>query len=132
GASVIAIGSGSASGYAASIARDGLDVVALGDEAIVKATLRAGSDAQIAPGAYDVILEPAAIGEVLEWLDMIAFTGSSFEDGSSFFVDNVGKQFLGANLTIADDAVDDHYLPFPFDFEGLPNRRVALVEHGVI
>jgi PmbA protein len=131
GASVIAIG-GSASGYAAGIGRDGLDVVALGDEAIDKATLRAGSETTLAPGAYDVILEPAAIGEVLEWLDMIAFTGSAFEDGSSFFVGNIGKRVLGANLTIADDAADDHFLPFPFDFEGLPKRRVALVEQGVI
>ena len=131
GASVIAIG-GSASGYAAGIARDGLDVVALGDEAIEKARLCAGSDATIAPGAYDVILEPAAIGELLEWLDMIALTGSAFEDGSSFFVGNIGKRVLGANLTIADDAADDDFLPFPFDFEGLPKRRVALVEQGVI
>ena len=131
GASVIAIG-GSASGYAAGIARDGLDVVALGDEAIEKARLCAGSDTTIAPGAYDVILEPAAIGELLEWLDMIALTGSAFEDGSSFFVGNIGKRVLGTNLTIADDAADDDFLPFPFDFEGLPKRRVALVEQGVI
>ena len=130
-ASVIAIGA-SASGYATGIARGGLDIVVLGDEAIVKATLRAGAEETIAPGAYDVILEPPAIGEVLEWLDMIAFTGSSFEDGSSFFVGNVGKQVLGGNLTIADDAVDDAFLPFPFDFEGLPKRRVALVERGVV
>src|SRR5207244_11587883 len=60
GASVIALG-GNASGYAAGIARGNIDVVALGDEAIVKATLRAGSESQIAAGPYDVILEPAAI-----------------------------------------------------------------------
>jgi hypothetical protein len=30
------------------------------------------------------------------------------------------------------DAADDHFLPFPFDFEGLPKRRVALVEQGII
>jgi predicted Zn-dependent protease len=132
GASVIAIGNASVSGYASGIARDGLDVVALGDEAIAKATLAAGTETTLPPGAYDVILEPAAIGEVLEWLDMIAFTGSSFEDGSSFFVGNIGKRVLGTNLTIADDAVDPAFLPFPFDFEGLPKRRVALVEQGVV
>jgi PmbA protein len=131
GASVIAIGA-NGSGYAAGVGRDDVDVVTLGEEAIVRATLRAGTESQIAAGAYDVILEPAAIGEVLEWLDMIAFTGSSFEDGSSFFVGNIGKQLLGANLTIADDAVDPAFLPFPFDFEGLPKRRVPLVESGVI
>ncbi|MEK6371468.1 MAG: metallopeptidase TldD-related protein [Acidobacteriota bacterium] len=130
-ASVIAIGA-NASGYAAATARDDVDVVALGDEAVVKATLCAGVESELAPGAYDVILEPAAVGEVLEWLDMIAFSGSAFDDGSSFFVGNIGKQILGTNLTIADDAVDESFLPFPFDFEGLPKRRVALVERGVI
>jgi len=130
-ASVIAIGA-NASGYAAATAREDVDVVALGDEAMVKATLCARAESQLAPGAYDVILDPAAVGEVLEWLDMIAFSGSSFDDGSSFFVGNIGKQILGTNLTIADDAVDEAFLPFPFDFEGLPKRRVALVEGGVI
>jgi len=130
-ASVIAIGA-KGSGYAAGIARRPLDIAALGDEATVKATLSAGSSAELAPGAYDVILEPAAMGEVLEWLDMIAFTGSSFEDGSSFFVGNLGKQVLGANVTIADDATDEDFLPFPFDFEGMPKRRITLVERGII
>jgi len=130
-ATVIAI-DGGASGYATAVSRGALDVVALGDEAIGKATLAAGRDAQLAPGAYDVILEPAAVGEVFEWLDMIAFTGSAYEDGSSFFVGNAGKQLLSENLTVADDAVDDAFLPFPFDFEGLPKRRVPLIERGVI
>ena len=105
-ASVIAVGA-SASGYAAATGRDDVDVVTLGDEAVVKATLCAGVESQLAPGAYDVILEPAAVGEVLEWLDMIAFSGSAFDDGSSFFVGNIGKQVLGTNLTIADDAGSD-------------------------
>jgi predicted Zn-dependent protease len=130
-ASVIAVGA-SASGYATGLARDAVDVVALGDEAIVKATLCGGAASEVAPGPYDVILEPAAVGEVLEWLAMIAFSGSAFDDGSSFFVGNIGKQILGANLTIADDAADESFLPFPFDFEGLPKRRVALIERGVI
>src|SRR5947207_2617236 len=122
-ATVIAIGANNASGYATAIDRRDVDVIALGDEATGKATLRAGTDRELLPGAYDVILEPAAVGEVLEWLEMIAFTGSSFEDGSSFFVGNVGKQILGPNLTIADDAVDQSFPPFPLHFEALTRAR---------
>ncbi|HJT16508.1 MAG TPA: metallopeptidase TldD-related protein, partial [Thermoanaerobaculia bacterium] len=128
-ATVIAI-RGEESGYATAIARDAIDVIALGDEAMQKATLRAGRRETIEPGAYDVILEPPAIAEVLEWLEMIAFSGQSFEDGSSFFVDNLGKPLLSKNLTIADDAIDPDFLPFPFDLEGLPKRRVVLIENG--
>ncbi|HKR62455.1 MAG TPA: metallopeptidase TldD-related protein, partial [Thermoanaerobaculia bacterium] len=83
----------------------------------------------LAPGAYDVILEPPALGEVFDWMNMIAFTGQSYEDGSSFFVGNLGKRMLGENFSLVDDALS--YLPFPFDMEGLPKRAVALIENGV-
>ena len=36
------------------------------------------------------------------------------------------------NFTLADDALDDAFLPFPFDLEGLPKRRVALIERGIV
>jgi len=63
---------------------------------------------------------------------MIAFTGQSFDDHSSFFADHIGQQLLGTNVTVVDDAVDDGFLPFPFDMEGMPKRRVPLIERGVI
>ena len=131
-ATVIAL-RGALSGYATAIDRGPLDVLALGDEATLKALLCAERPQEsLAPGAYDVILEPPAIAEVLEWMNMISFSGQSFEDGSSFFVGNVGKKILGGNFTIADDAVDPEFLPFPFDLEGLPKRRVDMVERGVV
>jgi PmbA protein len=128
---VIAIGE-KGSGYATQRERrtSQVDVTALGEEAILKATLAAGVQEDLQPGTYDVILEPPALAEVFDWMNMIAFTGQSFEDGSSFFVGNIGKQLLGANFTLVDDSI--HYFPFPFDIEGMPKRPVALVENGVI
>ena len=119
-------------GYATDASRGPIDIAGIGREALRRATLRSGAETTIGSGPIDVILEPAATGELLEWLDMIAFSGSAFEDGSSFFVGNIGKQLLGSNLTIADDATDPDFLPFPFDLEGLPKRRVPLIERGVI
>ena len=132
-ASVIAM-KGADSGYATALSRrcDDVDMVALGEEAIHKATLCAGANDDLEPGAFDVILEPPALAEVLEWMNMIAFTGQSFDDGSSFFVGNVGTKLLGDNFTLTDDAVDDGFLPFPFDMEGLPKRRIVLIDRGVI
>lgn len=130
-ATAIAIGR-HGSGYATRRERRAseVDLAALGDEATLKATLAAEQVEDLQPGAYDVILEPPALAEVFDWLNMIAFTGQSFEDGSSFFVGNLGKQVLGENFTLVDDATT--YQPFPFDLEGLPKRPVALVERGVI
>jgi PmbA protein len=132
-ATVIAIGS-AGSGYATRREQRAanVDIEALGDEATLKATLAAGAIEDLEPGAYDVILEPPALAEVFDWMNMIAFTGQSFEDGSSFFVGNLGKRLLGENVTITDDALDPSFLPFPFDIEGLPKRRVPLIENGII
>jgi predicted Zn-dependent protease len=130
-ATVIAI-RGDDSGYATAAARDNVDIPALGAEATTKATLCAGRLADSEPGPIDVILEPAATAEVLEWLDMIAFSGAAFEDGSSFFVGNIGKKVMGENVTLADDSLDDAFLPFPFDVEGMAKRRVPLIERGVV
>ena len=109
-----------------------LDLSALGDEATLKATLAQGMSETLEPGAYDVILEPPALAEVFDWMNMIAFTGQSFEDGSSFFVGNLGKRMLGDRFTLLDDALDPDFLPFPFDMEGLPKRPIALIEQGIV
>ncbi len=130
-ATVIAIGA-NGSGYATNVDRRNIDIVALGEEATFKATLCDGTIEDIEPGLYDVILEPPATAEVADWMNLITLSGSAYDDGSSFFVDNVGKQFLGTNFTLADDSLDPAFLPFPFDMEGLPKRRVALIERGVV
>jgi predicted Zn-dependent protease len=130
-ATVIAIGA-NGSGYATAVDRANVDVIALGEEAAFKAALCADVIEDLAPGAYDVILEPPATAEVLDWMNMIALSGSAYDDGSSFFVGNIGNQVLGANFTLADDALDDAFLPFPFDMEGLPKQRVVLVDRGII
>src|SRR3954453_18442244 len=130
-ATVIAIGA-NGSGYATDLDRSNVDVVALGEEATAKAVLCADTIEDIEPGAYDVILEPPATAEVVDWMNLITLSGSAYDDGSSFFVNNVGKQVVGANFTLTDDALDPDFLPFPFDLEGLPKRRVALIERGIV
>ncbi|HEY8182241.1 MAG TPA: metallopeptidase TldD-related protein [Thermoanaerobaculia bacterium] len=122
---------GEDSGYATDIARGGIDILALGAEAIEKATMLGGVNAKIETGKCDAIIEPAAIAEVMDWMNMITFSGQSFEDGSSFLVGNIGKPVGAKNFTVADDAIDPDFLPFPFDLEGLPKRRVALIESGI-
>lgn len=122
------------SGYATRCARtaDGAGVIGLGEESASKATMLLDARETFEPGRYDVIVEPAAIAEVMDWMNMIAFSGQSFEDGSSFFVGNIGSRMLSESITIADDATDPDFLPFPFDLEGFAKHRIALVERGII
>ena len=130
---VIAV-SGDVSGFATRMSRvDGeIDPLALGAEATSKALLHKNARIEIENGPYDVILEPPALAEIFEWMNMIAFSGQSFEEGSSFFVDHIGKAVLGSNFTLVDDPTDPSFLPFPFDGEGAARRRNPLVDAGVI
>jgi PmbA protein len=130
-ATAIAIGKRE-SGYATRASRGAIDIPSLGMRATEKATLHSDAVETFTPGEYDVILEPPAIAEVLDWMNMITFSGQSYEDGSSFFVGNIGKRILSEQLTLADDSLDEAFLPFPFDAEGLPRRRVTLIENGVV
>lgn len=130
-ATVIAIAP-SGSGYATRRERKAgdVDLTELGAEATRRATLASDRLEDFQPGAWDVILEPPALAEVFDWLNMIALTGQSYEDGSSFFVGNLGKRVLGENFTLIDDATV--YQPFPFDLEGLPKRPLPIVQNGVL
>jgi predicted Zn-dependent protease len=86
---------------------------------------------EIAPGKYTVILEPAAV------LDMVGFmfwdySGVAILDQRSFLNDRIGTQLFGENINICDDAAHPLQAGSPFDGEGMRRRRVPLVERGVV
>ncbi|HLK51387.1 MAG TPA: TldD/PmbA family protein [Bryobacteraceae bacterium] len=86
---------------------------------------------ELAPGRYTVILEPAAV------LDLVGqmfgdFSSTAIRDGRSFLNDRIGRKLFGANITIADDARHPLQSGAAFDGEGVPRQRLALVEHGVV
>ena len=94
---------------------------------------RAHDPIVIEPGAWDVVLAPAAVAELLEWMGMIAFSSQSAEDGTSFIAGREGESVTGAHISLVDDASMPHEIgvPMPFDVEGQPKRRVSLVDAGV-
>ncbi|MDZ4064813.1 MAG: metallopeptidase TldD-related protein, partial [Coriobacteriia bacterium] len=54
------------------------------------------------------------------------------EEGRSFMSGTSGQRLMSECVTIVDDALAAHSLGLPFDFEGVPRGRVALVDRGVI
>jgi predicted Zn-dependent protease len=86
---------------------------------------------EIDPGHYTVILEPSAVLDLCGglWYD---FTGTSYEDKLSCFLNKLGKQALGRNITIYDDAYHPLQDGEPFDGEGMPRKKVCLVDKGVV
>src|SRR6476646_3783288 len=60
------------------------------------------------------------------------FGGLAILDQRSFLNDRVGKQIFGQNINISDDVSHPLQSGAPFDGEGIPRQRVALVENGVV
>jgi predicted Zn-dependent protease len=85
------------------------------------------------PGEYDVILEPKALAETFEWLAMASLSARPLRDGSSCLAGKIGQPVTGARITLTDDALSGApaALRAPFDPEGTPKRRVALIENGI-
>jgi predicted Zn-dependent protease len=88
-------------------------------------------DAQeLAPGKYTVILEPAAVLDLVGHL-FYDFAATAIEDQRSCLIKRMGKPLLGKNISITDDVYHPQQLGAPFDGEGMPRQRVSLVEGGV-
>ena len=85
---------------------------------------------ELAPGRYTVILEPAAVLDLVGFL-FYDFAATALEDKRSCLNERMGKQLFGKNISISDDAYHPLQQGAPFDGEGLPRQPVLLVEGGI-
>jgi PmbA protein len=131
GALVIAAGD-DASGYAERTAwkAGAVDPEEVGREAAEKAGRTRGAQA-LAPGRFAAVLEPYALGELLQWFAWDSFSGLGLLEERSALFGRIGEQVADPKVSIADDPLDPSGLPKAFDFEGVPKRRVSLIEAGV-
>jgi predicted Zn-dependent protease len=129
--SITAMGA-DASGWAKASAPDiaAFDPLALARAASRKAALGAGPR-ELPPGRYTVILEPAAVCDLLGqmWFD---FSATAVRDQRSFLTGRAGEKLFGDGISIADDVRHPLQSGAPFDGEGVPRRRLTLVENGVV
>jgi predicted Zn-dependent protease len=86
---------------------------------------------ELPPGRYTVILEPAAVLDLTGQM-FPDFSATAIRDGRSFLNDRIGKKIFGENITIHDDAGHPLQSGAPFDGEGVPRKRLTLVERGVV
>ena len=120
-----------ATGYreASSHRRDAVDHESAARTAVHKA--RSGADAEaLAPGEYEVVLEPAAVAMLLDYLSYAGFGAKQMIDGESFFSTRKGQRVAESLVTIADDVTHPLSVGIGFDFEGVPRKRVAVLDRG--
>ncbi|HEU0370032.1 MAG TPA: TldD/PmbA family protein [Candidatus Acidoferrum sp.] len=106
-----------------------IDPQALAKRASEKASM-AKDAKELASGKYTVILEPAAVLDLVGFL-FYDFAATALEDQRSCLNKRMGKQLFGKNISIVDDVYHPFQLGAPFDGEGVPRQRVSLVEKGV-
>jgi PmbA protein len=100
--------------------------------AAIKKCLGSVNARALDPGEYTVILEPEAVTTPLMFLSYLAFGALSVQENLSCLSGKMGQKLMGSNITISDDA----YHPLmvwaePFDYEGMPKKRVVLIDKGV-
>jgi len=129
--SITAMGADS-SGWAKASAPDrgAFDPLALARSAANKAALGA-HPRELAPGRYTVILEPAAVGDLVGQM-CFDFSATAVRDQRSFLTGRMDTKLFGDGIHIADDVYHPLQSGAPFDGEGVPRRRLALVENGVV
>src|SRR5206468_4438377 len=76
------------------------------------------------------ILEPAAVLDLVGSL-FYDFAATAIADKRSCLNDRVGEALFGKNISITDDAYHPLQLGVNFAGEGMPRRRVLLVDRGV-
>jgi PmbA protein len=127
-------GAGGAAGYGGHLHRDvrALRIEEQSERAvrICKASL---DPVSLDEGTYDVVMEPEAVTELLEWLAVIAFGAAEVEQGTSPMAGRLGERITGEAVDVVEDPCDPSELGFgaPFDREGTRKTRVPLIEKGV-
>ena len=107
-----------------------LDPIALAELAARKAS-HSAAPREIPAGKYTVILEPAAVLDIVGFM-FYDFGGLAILDQRSFLNNRVGAKLFGDNIDIWDDVGHSLQSGTPFDGEGVRRQRVQLVNKGVV
>jgi predicted Zn-dependent protease len=112
-----------------------LNFPALSTHAIDKARLSRNPVA-IEPGRYTVILEPQAVGDLVQLMAFYMDARQSDEGRSAFAKqgggNKIGEKIVDSRVTILSDPQDPQLLSQPYDGDGLPLSRQVWVEGGVL
>ena len=118
------------SGYAvdAATAAAAIDPEALAHRAAAK--VAAGPLAELGPGTYPVVLEPEAVGLLLEFLGELAHSGLAHAEGRGALDGRLGTRVAAPAITLTDAPAHGRTLPRAFDMEGIAKAPVTLIEEG--
>jgi len=128
---------GTGSGWAGATSHDfsKLDPKDLGARAIDKAR-RSVNPAAVEPGRYTVILEPTAVGNLVQFITG-AMSARNADEGRSFFSkagggNKIGMKVIDERITISSDPLDPEAYANTFSGDGQPLSKTTWIENGVV
>ncbi len=128
---------GTGSGWAGATDNDwsAIDFAKISNTAIDKAR-RSQNPVAIEPGRYTVILEPQAVGDLVQLMGA-SLQARTADEGRSAFTktgggNKIGERIVDPRVTIISDPQDPQLRAQPFDGQGFPGRRMVWVEDGVL
>lgn len=120
------------SGYAAQSTNKTMEMNILRNFKVAYDKAKAGiNPISIEPGSYTVILEPAAVANLLMYMSISGFSAKSVQTGRSFLTGKLGERVFGENITITDDVTNSNTIPSYFDTEGYERKKVEVIKNGV-
>ena len=128
---------GTGSGWAGADNEDWskIDFAAVATRAADKAR-QSRNPVAIEPGRYTVILEPQAVGDLVQ-LTAFGLNARTADEGRSPFAkagggNKVGDKVAADSITLYSDPTDAQLLSLPFDADGYPLGRQVWIENGVL
>lgn len=105
-------------------------------ETAIDTAARSRNPSAIEPGKYTVVLEPAAVADLLAFM-MFSGDARQADEGRSFFSkkgggNRIGEQILNERTRIYSDPMHALAPVLPFDFEGQPTSPIVWIENGVL
>lgn len=121
-------------GWAKDVRRDfdQLNVEVVAQRAAQKASTGFGM-IDLEPGDYEVIFEPAALADLMDYMCYIGFNAKMYQEYRSFLIDRIGEKLFSEKLSLWDNGLDNRFpMPEIFDHEGYPKSNVELITEGVV
>jgi predicted Zn-dependent protease len=128
---------GTGSGWAGAVSHRAADVRPgeLAEVACDKA-VRSQTPQKLDPGRYTVVLEPAAVGDLL-WFLTESLDARNADEGRSFFAKKgggtrVGEKIFADGIALRSDPHDAATPGAPFDGEGFPLQATSWIDRGTL
>lgn len=83
------------------------------------------------PGYYDVVLEPLAVADFLDFM-IFDLDARGADEGRNYFAGKMGQKIFDERVTLYTDPLSELNPWIPFDDDGVPIEKTIFIRNGVL